>query len=228
MAYYLFLSIIAGIFIIIFVMFFPSSDQVLLFNDRVLLAIVFIVCCCFGIASSFWPGWFHVFRIKKSTVQEHSERLQKRRYHGHHPDCDSFDDHRLRIMNKVFCAGCLGLALGSFLAVFLMLGYVLGFFDTVFPVYFWLVVIGLSGVYLLYIELVLPIRNPLVHVLVNIFFIVSFSFIVISVLEITQNKLYGLLTIVLLVLFLTTRIRFSQWMHHQICMRCPFECKAYT
>jgi hypothetical protein len=89
-------------------------------------------------------------------------------------------------------------------------------------VFLGLIIIGLA-----YVEIMLPIRHAVVHIISNIFLVLSFFLVTISIFETTGNKVYGILSVIISFLFLDTRIQLSNWQHARICESCSETCKMH-
>jgi len=216
--YYIVLSIAAAVLLLI-VAFFSNSN---------IIGGVFITSCLFGTSLTIYPGWFKRF-TKQEKHNPNNMMTQKtaRKRKGHHPKCEQFQNHTMRIGNKTLCAGCLGLSVGSILSIFLMILYIVIGGKLSFTTFYFFIFLGLTIIGLVYVELMLSIRHAFLHVLSNIFLIVSFFIVTISIFEITGSKIYGTISVILSFLWLDTRIRLSNWNHTQICENCSETCKMY-
>lgn len=225
--YYLILSTTAAAIILLLSFVKTSTTNTVTINDKLLVAGAFIASCIFGISIAIYPGW-HKKLIKKES-HNLNKQLQKptRKRKGHHPDCQPFKSHTITIKNKTLCAGCLGLSTGAILAIILTILYINTPLEQTNNLYHILIILGLTIISLTYIEIMLPTRKPIIHVISNILLVISFLLITISILEITKNTVYGLIAILLSFLWLDTRIQLSQWQHTRICHECTENCKTY-
>ena len=225
--YYLFLSI-AGAILLLLTSFNTSTINVIGIYDRLFIAGTSIIGCVFGISIAFYPGWFRI----NSKSRNHGKKKENpqgivRKRKGHHPDCDQFQNHIFRIKNKTFCSGCFGLAIGSIISILVMIIYVFIEIQQPVIVFYYFITIGLIIIGLVYIEIMLPKRITILHVISNAFLIISFLLLTIGIFEITGNKIYGAITVLLSVLWLDTRIQLSKWRHIMICHNCAESCKMY-
>ena len=226
--YYLILSITAAILLLTLAFFNSSNTASVDIYDKLFVGGVFITICLFGISLAIYPGWFKRF-TKQEKQNPNRKQTQKaaRKRKGHHPDCDQFQNHTIRIDNKILCAGCLGLSIGAILSIFLMILYIVIGGELSFTTFYFFMFLGLILIGLVYIEIMLPIRHAIIHVLSNVFLVVSFLLIVVCIFEITGNKIYGAVSILLSFLWLDTRIQLSYWQHSLICNNCTEQCKMY-
>jgi len=226
--YYLILSITAAILLLTLAFFNSSNTASVDIYDKLFVGGVFITICLFGISLAIYPGWFKRF-IKQEKQNPNRRQTQKaaRKRKGHHPDCDQFQNHTIRINNKMFCAGCLGLSIGAILSIFLMILYIVIEGKLSFTTFYFFMFLGLIIIGLVYIEIMLPIRHTIIPVISNAFLVISFLLIVVCIFEITGNKIYGAVSILLSFLWLDTRIQLSYWQHSLICNNCTEQCKMY-
>ena len=226
--YYLILSITAAILLLTLAFFNSSNTASVDIYDKLFVGGVFITICLFGISLAIYPGWFKRF-TKQEKHSPNKKQTQKtaRKRKGHHPDCDQFQNHTIRINNKILCAGCLGLSIGAILSIFLMILYIVIEGELSFTTFYFFMFLGLIIIGLVYIEIMLPIRHTIIHVISNAFLVISFLLIVVCIFEITGNKIYGAVSILLSFLWLDTRIQLSYWQHSLICNNCTEQCKMY-
>ena len=224
---YLIFSFFAAFFIILFAVFDNSKLSNLDFNDKLLVGFLFIICCIFGISLTFYPGWYKriiIKDIKSDKIKISNDKIKRK---GHHPDCVRFYNHTIKFKNNTFCAGCFGLAIGFFISISLMILY-LFFINNFSKTFFYiLLTIGFIIILILYLEIVINKRNKTVHIALNVFFVLSFFMITVSIFEITNKISYALISILLSFLWLDTRIQLSNRKHRLICANCDKSCKMY-
>ena len=226
--YYLFLSIVAAALLLVLTFFSSSIINTIETYDKLFICGVFITSCILGISLAIFPGWFNRF-TKHEKHDANRKIIQKitRKREGHHPDCDQFKNHTIKIKNKTLCTGCFGLSIGSVISIILMIIYVLIDSNQSSTIFHFLIFLGLIVIGLTYVEIILPVRNAVVHVISNIFLVISFLLITISIFEITGNKIYGTISVIISFLWLDTRIQLSNWQHARICKHCSERCKMY-
>lgn len=226
--YYILLSIIAVFLLLMLVYFGSSQTKIMDLYDRLLIGGLFITCCLFGVSLAFYPGWYKkILKTNKNNLDKKNEKKVLRKRKGHHPDCDQFKNHVIGFDSKVFCTGCLGLAIGSVLSIFLMLIYIVITSGKTLMVFYLLVFLGLILVAFNFVEIMFPVRQRVVHIFSNVFIVVGFLFIVIGVFEITGSIAYAILSIIFSFLWLDTRIQLSNRRHSLICSSCNKKCKMY-
>ena len=224
--YYIILSISAALLIILLALFSPLKINTITWYDKLFLSVLIIIGCLFGYNLAFHPSWLK--KYSKTNIQtKKNQRTTKRKREGHHPNCSKFQNHTILINDKKFCTGCLGLCLGCITAILLVIIYLN--FDIIWSsvILYFLIVIGLIMIFLSYIETVLTRKHRIFHIISNIALVLGFLLVTISIFEITGNKIYGLVGIILSVLWLDTRIQLSNWRHSQTCIKCIEKCKMY-
>ncbi len=226
--YYLILSIAGAILILMLAFFSSTNINTIGIYDRLFIAGISIPGCIFGISLAFYPGWYRK-SMKFENQKVNKENTQKivRKRKGHHPDCDQFQNHTIRFNNKTFCTGCFGLAIGSIIAILLLSSYVFIDIQQPISILYFFIILGLIIIGLVYVEIMFPKRNTILHVISNVFLMISFLLLTIGIFEITGSKIYGLITVILSFLWLDTRIQLSKWRHTMICHNCVEPCKMY-
>ncbi|MBN1280806.1 MAG: hypothetical protein JXA00_04070 [Candidatus Thermoplasmatota archaeon] len=225
---YLCLSAGAGILISLLVLFSPEHRTPLSILDSQLIGGVGIGCCVLGLSCVLYPNRLRRF-LRSSEDREVSHTQEHTRvFQGHHPNCPLFDSHRVRWNNKEWCAGCLGLGIGLMLSIGLMLFFMTQVFQvTRTMVYMWLMV-GFLLILLVYAELFRRSQQGVIHLLVNSGFIPGCTLVILSVVQLTGNLLFGLFTLLLCFLWVDTRMQLSEWQHHRLCSSCSETCKMYS
>jgi hypothetical protein len=206
----------------------PASHPLSMFPGTIGIAGVFILCCVFGISFSLRPNWVRLFIRKKEETTANRSQAVQRLFHGHHPDCETFENHRWMSQNKTWCAGCLGLLIGCLLSIILMILYVVVSLHLSPMISRLFLFLGLVIIALVYLEIIQKRHHASIHVLSNGMLVLSFFFITVSIIELLGKVEYGLYTILLCMLWLDTRVQLSRWHHNRLCRSCPQLCKTYV
>jgi hypothetical protein len=221
------LSIIASVLILIMMLDRTTNINTDFFEYRFIVTGVFITSCIFGISLAIYPNWWR--KNKRNT--NHTTNIKRpktsRSFQGHHPNCKMFKNHIIIIKNKPRCAGCLGLIIGALASIILITFYLIIPLKLSTNINYILLIIGIIILIFVYIEILISKRNKFFHIIFNSLLIISFLTITISVLEISKNLIYAVLTILLCFLWLDTRIHISNQKHQKICNSCIQECKSY-
>jgi uncharacterized protein YacL len=218
-----------GAALILVVSRFSSSDtNTIHLFDRIIVGVVFISSCVFGISLAVRPNWIKRFTEREShDMKKQQPRTNLRGRQGHHPDCERFESHTIKIQDKVLCAGCTGLALGSIVSIFLMGVYILLPNEIPPTILHISIMLGMIFIALNYIETMIPTRKTLLHLISNIFLVIGFFFVVIRIFQSTGSLIYGIFGVLISFLWLDTSIRLSGWRHTSICKDCGETCKVY-
>lgn len=196
-----------------------SEQNVIHISDKLVVGGAFIISCIFGIYAAVKPDWIY----PKGGDGQQSQR----KIIGHHPDCEEFNNHVIKIKNSILCPGCYGLALGSVISILLMSGYI------VFPIeiqkihLYDLIILGMLLIVLNFVEIIIPATTAYFHLISNIFLVISFFLIILGILHLTGNMIFGLLAVLISYLWLDTRVQLSDWRHSQVCQNCIESCKVY-
>ena len=226
--YYIILSALSAFLILVITFFSSSNVNTIEIHDKLLVGAVFITSCIFGITLVKYPGW-----LRRKTGHRYHDSVKKQtqkitvKYKGHHPDCGRFCSHTVITKNKTYCAGCLGLAIGSTISIILVIIYISITLRQNLNLFYFLMFLGFIIIVFTYVEIMLPIRYAIIHVASNIFFVIGFLLITIGIIETTGNKIYGMISILLSFLWLDSRIQLSNWQHTKICQSCNKNCKIY-
>jgi hypothetical protein len=224
---YLLLSISAVALTLIMILLGSSATNTITFEDRLFVTVAFVTSCIFGISIAIYPSWWKKFLRHADRKSNIKSEKTVRAFRGHHPDCDTFKSHSIMIKNKLRCAGCLGLIIGSIESIFMMVLFLFILPNLSLTTLYFLFGLGLLIPLFIYGEIMLPKRHAIIHIILNIALIFGFFCLTIGVIEITRNAIYAILTIIICFLLLDTRIQLSNWNHTRMCNSCPESCKMY-
>jgi hypothetical protein len=205
----------------------PSDTPTITISEKGVIAGVFITSCVVGISFTFYPNWIRRYYPQKKNREKNTIKEVKRLFQGHHPDCHTFQNHRIQWKHKTWCAGCLGLLIGLCASTMLMILYLIIDFKQPKMISYLLFIVGLFILIFVYFEIVYSNRHPLLHVFSNSLLPISFFIIIIAVIGLTGKVLYGFFTILLCFLWLDVRIQLSKWRHRLLCIYCKESCKMY-
>jgi hypothetical protein len=217
-----------GLGLLPFLLLNPPPSFIIPFKLQ-LIGTTFAVICILGILAGIFPT--HCSRAGKKKTKASTEesprdfpsanigQIQKR---GHHPTCDHYSGHVLRIHKRILCAGCTGLVSGAIIA---LIGTVLFFFGNarfISPMFtFWLgwffAAIGLGQHY---IYRILHIEHGVARYLVNVLFVVGPFFLLATLIQFTDSVILGTYLLVLILYWIFTRILMSRRSHKRICAEC--------
>jgi hypothetical protein len=221
---YLILSSLAAMMLLIGSWMGPWTGGTLTYEDRLIVGLAFVGSCVIGIILSLGPNRLHPLR--KNARRNDSRGNVDRAWIGHHPDCGTFGDHLIGINGHRYCAGCLGLALGSVISLaFIVLYLLVPPVDV--PMGRWLVVIGMCVVTICMVEVAWHPLVPSLHVLFNLTLPIGFLVVIVGVTSSSTDVMLSLIAILICFLWLDTRIQISDWKHSKTCGTCDRSCRAY-
>ena len=142
---------------------------------------------------------------------------------GHHYDCGKFSQHTIKMNGHTLCAACTGLFLGGIGA---LLGTLVYFFLGIHTeqLGFQSVAVGVAAMTLGFLEMKF---GGLARLILNVLFVLG-GFLILAGLDVLKESLLiDLLSIVLIVFWVFTRILLSQWNHWVTCKKCPIACEAH-
>ncbi len=206
----------------------PPPSLVIPWQNQ-LIGSVFTLICIFGIIAGVSPSHcsppFYTRRkkeLEKTDSTSESNNFGKIRKIGHHPTCEHYTSHVLRIRTRILCAGCSGLVAGATLA---LVGTILFFFGNIqfnFPVLVhwlgWIFV--LVGLLQHYLYRLLHVQRGLVRFLVNIVFVVGAFLLLASLVQLSNSLVLGSYLLALILYWIFTRILMSRRSHQRICAQC--------
>ncbi len=225
---YLTLSAISVALIVVILWLDSTEGMNIPIYDRIFVGGAFILVCLFGISLAVKPNWTRrLTRRGAHNVNEHRTQKNTRKRQGHHPDCEPFEEHTIKIGKKAHCAGCTGLAMGSVIAIFLTTIYFIISKNISYSIFFIFVILGMILIALSFFEIVISLRKGSLHLVSNVLLVVGFFFVIIGLFQVTGKTVYGLIAVVISFLWLDTRIQLSDWNHVRVCKDCGEPCKVY-
>ncbi|HEY4674663.1 MAG TPA: hypothetical protein VIH48_01265 [Candidatus Bathyarchaeia archaeon] len=185
-----------------------------------LVGSVFGAVCVLGILAALFPKQCsHSFHSETKNSRFTANRIG---LGSHHPDCQTFSAHIIRMNNHALCAACTGLLLGALIAI---IGTALYFFGRLTFLNFGLpmVLIGIIGVALGFFQL--KFRGVIRSVL-NLVFVLAALMVLVGIDSLVESLLTDLLVLAFIVFWIFTRILLSQWDHWKICANCESQCEV--
>jgi len=225
--YYVIISTIAAVLILIVAFISLLENHCVILFDKYAVSMIFVTSLIFGLSIALYPGWIKRFFKKKKVNSNDNNQLKNRKYQGHHPDCNEFISHTIKIKKKIYCAGCFGLAIGAIISMLLVIIYIFIIENILSTLSLLFIVLGDIIIGFSFYEINKQNRNTHIHILSNILLVVSFFLITIGLLEITGDKIFGIIGIIFSFLWLDTRVQLSKWKHENICQKCKKSCKMY-
>lgn len=177
--------------------------------------------CILGIFAALFPSSCSATpNFEKRNRDNHSNpTMHEKTLRAHHPSCASYSTHILRIGNRKFCATCSGLLVG---ATAVLVGTSLYFFGNLrIGESFTLVLVGTCAVIFGLLQSALPkLSSGFTRFFASIIFVIGCFLMLVSIDQTTKNTSIDLFFVALSVLWILTKIAFSQLDHQRICSQC--------
>lgn len=227
--YYLVVSL-AGLGLLSLLVFYsevPIMDSPF---RKQLITTVFVSICLLGILAGKSPStclnMIDVRGNRKTSSYDSndiSSMQEKVKYVGHHPVCGNFSSHTISVGTNIYCGGCTGLIVGAIISVIGSLIYVLfepnlgGVSQLLFWTGFIWVILGLIQ------HSIRDLGGIMVHLLLNVLFVVGAFFLLVAVDVINESLILELYLFGLMFYWIFARIKLSQLEHGKICATCSLE-----
>jgi hypothetical protein len=215
---------IFGLLLSIFFVVHPASIKNNFPFRNLVAGSAFSIICISGILAALFPSSCQTIpKIWKSNKNGDRPDFHETTLEAHHPSCNNYSAHILKISNMKFCATCSGLLVG---ATFVLLGTALYFFGNLrIGEPSTLVWVGTAGVTLGLLQSAFPkFSNGLTRFLASVVFVVGTFLLLVSINEATNNLSIDLFFITVSLLWILTKIALSQKDHQKICSLCTKKC----
>jgi hypothetical protein len=184
-----------------------------------LIGSLFSLICILGILASIFPSeCSKAFHFRDMTKNVASHQILRA---SHHPECERFSAHVVRIKGQKRCAACTGLLLGAVIALAGAFSYFSGGLQIEnAPL---LVFVGAISVLAGFLQLMF---RAYVRLALNSLFVFGAFLCLIGVDQASQSVAIDLFSVMLIVFWIFTRIQLSQWDHFRICDNCDSLCRV--
>ena len=209
---------IFGILISLIFAFNPPVIQENFLWRKLMVGAAFGSICVLGIIAALFPRkCSQTFHFQKQKNASHNFNSN---FKGHHPQCPEFSAHVIHVNKHTLCAACSGMILGAFIT---LVGTVLYFFDwwQIEELSLLLILIGIAGLTLGFFQLKF---KSFIRLFLNAVFVFGAFLILIGFDALAHNLLFDFFLILLVIFWLFTRIKLSQWDHLKICSSCKISC----
>jgi len=206
----------------------PPQTQGNILWRKPLVGSLFASVCILGIIAIFLPG--RCSEISHSQEKEKEKDFELKpsdsqstsiRFRGHHADCGGFSSHLIRFDERVLCAACTGLFLGSIASIIGAVAYFFGGWG--FAIADSLAILaGQVGISVGFAQFKF---EGYARLLVNALFVLSAFVTIVGADELAKSLLIDLYLIAIIVFWIWTRILISQWDHARICSACKLSCR---
>ena len=218
-----------GIALSIFFVLIPSALADDFAYRNLMIGSAFSAVCVLGIFAALFPSsclaipqFWTRNRPEKRTSDLHETTLR-----AHHPPCEKYSTHILRIGITNLCATCSGLLVGATIALFGTGLYFFGGLRMGDPST--LVLIGAAGVALGLLQSALPkFSGGLARFFASILFVAGTFLMLVSIDAALKNTSIDLFFVALSVLWILTKITLSQRDHQRTCSECSVKSCRYN
>jgi hypothetical protein len=210
---------IGGLLFLILIVYNSKSSTIGPIQN--ITSLIFILICLAGMFAAYYPTrCTEVSSFKSGELSnEPVNNGGKPGFSGHHPQCETFKGHTFTLFGKKLCAGCSGLFSGAFFAVVGTIIYQLHGFGDHGPILFWagflMVLVSLLQISLLDVNI-----NWLKFVF-NFILVFGSFLILVGIGEMNRGVLVYAYFLVLVFIWILTRISTSETNHAGICSGCP-------
>ena len=183
-----------------------------------LIGSLFSLTCILGILASVFPSkCSEAFHFREARTNVATRQILSA---SHHPDCEKFLAHVVRIKGCTRCAACSGLLLGAIIA----LAGACFYFSSGLRIENarFLSLVGMVGVLIGFLQLRF---KGYVRLASNSLFVIGAFLCLVGVDQASQSVAIDLLSVILIVFWIFTRIQLSQWDHSRICDNCDSSCR---
>lgn len=212
---------LCGLFVVLMLAFDAPVIHENFIWRKPLVGSVFSLICVLGIFAALFPSQCsQTLHFRGENTHSTSHRTHDP---SHHPDCEGFSGHVIKIRGHRLCAACTGLLLGALIA---LIGTAFYFFGGGHAEGSGLqiVLIGAVGIVLGFFQLKF---RSFARLTLNVFFVLGAFLILVGIDEITESLFIDLFLVALIVFWILTRIQLSQWDHQRICSSCESPCEAW-
>jgi hypothetical protein len=203
-----------------FVIYPPKLEDDFAFRNLT-VGSAFCAICILGIFAALFPSSCSAIpSFEKRNRGNHSNpTIHETTLQAHHPSCKNYSTHILHIGNRKFCATCSGLLVG---ASAVLIGTSLYFFGSLrIGEPFMLVSVGAFAVIFGLLQSALPkLSKGYTRFFASTLFVIGCFLMLVSLDEAVKNTSIDLFFVALCILWIMTKIAFSQWDHQQTCSQC--------
>ncbi len=213
----------------------PSSSP---FFRKFVIGSVFIAICVLGLIAAIFPSKCMTKKPVSELENDTDDVIYELEgssllcgvsiYHAHHPACDQFDPHEFIIKRKSICAGCLGLSIGAMTSIIYSVLYFGGVSSPTISLAPYFIVFGTLSNLTMFGRYFLPTIGSTVRIILHIAMVLGSTFLIIGIDLIGQNYLFDYLAILLVLIWLRTKLLLTKWEHNNVCKMCSDPCNDFT
>jgi len=212
---------IFGLFLSLFFVVYPPKLEDDFAFRNLTVGSAFCAICILGIFAALFPSSSSTIPNfeKRNSGDQINPAIHGTTLQAHHPSCENYSTHILRVGNRKFCATCSGLLVG---ASAVLVGTSLYFFGSLrIGAPFILVSVGALAVLFGLLQSALPkLSNGSTRFFASTIFVIGCFLMLVSLDEAAKNTSIDLFFVALCILWIMTKITLSQWDHQQTCSQC--------
>ena len=193
---------------------FPSPSII---YQREITAAIFLIICTLGAMAGFYPGKISGLLKKREAARNESGEG----YLGHHPTCGAFSTHVIRLRERIYCSGCIGLVLGA----------LIGFIYTMFSIFSdnqvtaeFTFTIGVVLIVLGVLQHLLDNDRPIIHSTLNMLLVLGVALARSAAHVLNGGLVVDVYALAFTLYIILARIELSQNDHKLICEACGHQC----
>lgn len=213
---YFFITSISGLFILLFLVLYTHHgiEQ----YQQLIILYIFVLICILGMLAAVSPSTCNSLTMRTADDDDSPKKL----YLGHHPECGEFENHTYTLFNKKICSGCSGLFTGAVFAVVatvtcILYGVPVSSNMTEFYTGFTMVLLSFIGLYF-WRE-----STSAAKFLLNLLLVVGSFLILIALAGVKANLSVQIYYLLLICIWIITRISMSEFVHGSVCEDCGME-----
>lgn len=202
---------------VLIIVFNPPPVQADPSSRKTLTWIVFNTICVAGVLASVFPETCSRVFLEKAG----GNASPQKRIEGHHPVCEAFSTHVVKIDKHVFCAACTGLFVGGVSAIVFSTAYFfsgLSLEKSPQPV--------LIGVIMVMLVLLGQAAKGFTRVLLNLVFPIGGMLVLIGFDNLFESLFLNAFITALIVFWIMVRTMVSSRSHRKTCSSCRSRCTA--
>ncbi len=211
------ISVFGMLLVIIWTNIPPSTSDNLSWRKPLIGSLFSLICIMGSLASIFPSKCSEAFHFRETARDAATRQILRA---SHHPDCEAFSRHVVRLKGHARCAACTGLLLGAIVALAGALLYFSGVIQIENAGF--LSSVGVIALLAGFLELRF---SGYVRLGSNFVFVLGAFLCLVGVDQASQSIAIDLFSVVLIVFWIFTRIQLSQWNHSRICDSCHTQCR---
>lgn len=219
--YFLLISLL-GTFVLLLILSLQAPLKTVYPWQKPLIFSLFLLICFLGILAGLYPKkCFKAseFKQKKDYNSKSENKCHEIKFKGHHPVCENYKTHTFNFKGKTYCAGCSGMVTGAIISIISIIIYM--FYGSIIDYNPEIFIIGtILSLTALYFPLIMSFKKNIYKFFISVFFVFGAFLGLIGINSINFSLAISLYFIVLVLIWIVTRILISRETHQKICNEC--------